>query len=132
MKRLSVMVLAVVAVFLVSVGLSWGYETQKASGGVTVILSTRSYPLTMGDNRVSVKILDASGKTVTDAAVTVRFFMPPMPGMAPMSSTIQAQPTGDAYPFTANVAMAGTWKAEVSVVRQGKPAFAVVFNLDAR
>jgi len=132
MKRLSVMVLAVVAVFLVSVGLSWGYETQKASGGVTVILSTRSYPLTLGDNGVSVKILDASGKTVTDAAVTVRFFMPPMPGMAPMSSTIQAQPTGDAYPFTANVAMAGTWKAEVSVVRQGKPAFAVVFNLDAR
>ena len=86
----------------------------------------------MGDNAVSVKILDASGKTVTDAAVTVRFFMPPMPGMAPMSSTIQAQPTGDAYPFTANVAMAGTWKAEVSVVRQGKPAATVVFNLDAR
>ena len=131
MKRLSVMVLAVVAVFL-SVGLSWGYETQKASGGLTVILLARSYPLAMGDNAVSVKILDASGKTVTDAAVTVRFFMPPMPGMAPMSSTIQAQPTGDAYPFTANVAMAGTWKAEVSVVRQGKPQVMVVFNLDAR
>jgi len=58
--------------------------------------------------------------------------MPPMPGMAPMSSTIQAQPTGDAYPFTANVAMAGTWKAEVSVAKQGKAPVTVIFNLDAR
>ncbi len=132
MRRFSVMTVAIIVVFLLSVGLSWGYETQKASGGLTIILSTRSYPLAMGDNTASVKIMDASGKTVTDATVTIRFFMPPMPGMAPMSSTIQAQPTGDAYPFTANVAMAGTWKTEVSVVRQGKAPVTVLFNLDAR
>jgi hypothetical protein len=132
MKRLSAMIMMTMMVFVLSVGLSWGYETQKASGGLTIVLSTRSYPLATGDNALNVKVTDASGKAVTDAKVSIRFFMPPMPGMAPMSSTVQAQPAGDAYPFTANVAMAGTWKAEVSVARPGKPPVTAIFNLDAR
>jgi hypothetical protein len=132
MKRLSAMIMMTMMVFVLSVGSSWGYETQKASGELTLVLSTRSYPLVMGDNALSVKVTDASGKAVTDAKVSIRFFMPPMPGMAPMSSTVQAQPAGDAFPFTANVAMAGTWKAEVSVARPGKAPVTVIFNLDAR
>jgi hypothetical protein len=58
--------------------------------------------------------------------------MPPMPGMAPMSSKTEATLKGDVYRFTANAGMEGTWKAEVAVARSGKPAANATFNLDAR
>jgi hypothetical protein len=132
MKRFSIVTMVVMMACFLSVGMSWGYETQKTTGGMTIILSAGSYPLVMGDNSLSVKVTDASGKAVTDAKITVRFFMPPMPGMAPMSSTVQANQKGDAYSFTANAGMAGTWKAEVSVVRQGMAPVTAIFNLDAR
>ncbi len=132
MKRFSLVTVVVVMAFVMTAGMSWGYETQKTAGGLTIAISAGSYPLISGDNTLSVSVTDASGKTVTDAKVTVRFFMPPMPGMAPMSSTIQAVLKGSAYPFTANVGMSGTWKTEVSVARPGKSPVTATFNLDAR
>ena len=132
MKRFTVVIMVVMMACFLSVGMSWGYEAQKTSGGMTIVLSAGSYPLVTGDNSLSLKVTDASGKTVSDATITVRFFMPPMPGMAPMSSTVQTNRKGDAYTFTANAGMAGTWKAEVSVVREGKAPITAIFNLDAR
>jgi hypothetical protein len=117
---------------VLSAGMSWAYETQKTTGGVTITLSAGSYPLVNGDNSLSVKVTDKSGKAVTDAKVSVRFFMPPMPGMAPMSSKTEVVLSGEVYRFTANVAMSGTWKAEVSVTLPGKAPAIATFNLDAR
>jgi len=132
MKRFSLATVAVIMVLAVSVGMSWAYEVQKTTGGLTIMLSAGSYPLVKGDNDVSVKITDATGKAVTDAKVTARFFMPAMPGMAPMSSKPEPVLKGDVYGFKANVSMEGTWKAEISVVRPGKSAVTATFNLDAR
>ena len=132
MKRFSLATVAVVMTIVLAVGISWGYEAQKSTGGLTVTLSAGSYPLVKGDNDLSVKITDASGKAVTDAKVTVRFFMPPMPGMAPMSSKADATLKGDVYQFKANADMEGTWKTEVTVVRPGKSPVTATFNLDAR
>jgi len=115
-----------------SAGMSWAYETQKTAEGLTIMITAGSYPLVNGDNAMSAKVTDGSGKPVTDAKVTVRFFMPAMPGMAPMSSTTEAVQKGDVYRFTANVAMEGTWKAEVSVARPGKATVKATFNLDSR
>ena len=81
---------------------------------------------------MSAKVTDEASKAVTDAKVTVRFFMPAMPGMAPMSSASEAKLKGDVYQFMGNVAMEGTWKAEVSVARPGKAPVKATFNLDAR
>ncbi len=78
------------------------------------------------------RIADASGKATTDAAVSVRYFMPPMPGMAPMEYKTQAVLKGDGYSFSANIPMEGGWKAEVAVTRAGKPAATATFNIDAR
>jgi len=132
MKRFSFVMVMFVMAFVLIAGTSWGYETQKTGGDLTITLSAGSYPLVSGDNTLSVKIADSAKKPVTDAKVAVRFYMPPMPGMAPMSSTVQAVLKGDAYPFTANVSMSGTWKAEVSVTRPGKSPVSATFNLDAR
>jgi hypothetical protein len=131
MKRFS-LVTAVIIISALTVGISWGYEAQKTTGDLTITISAGSYPLVKGDNELSVKVTDGSGKAVTDAKVTARFFMPPMPGMAPMSSKTDAMLKGDVYRFKANADMEGTWKTEVTVVRQGKSPVTATFNLDAR
>jgi YtkA-like len=132
MKRYFLATVAAIMTLILSVGLSWGYETQKKTDGLTIKITAGSYPLVNGDNTLSAKITDGAGKPVTDAKVTIRFYMPPMPGMAPMSSRPKADLQGDVYRFTANVPMEGTWKTEVSVARPGKSTIKAVFNLDSR
>lgn len=132
MKKLTLLTVSVIMTLILAVGMSWAYEAQKTTGGLTVTISAGSYPLVKGDNELSLKVTDAAGKTVTDAKVTARFFMPPMPGMAPMSSKTEATLKGDSYRFKANPDMEGTWKTEVTVVRPGKSPATATFNLDAR
>ncbi len=132
MKKITLLTVSVIMMLVLTVGMSWAYEAQKTTGGLTITISAGSYPLVKGDNELSVKVTDAAGKTVTDAKVSIRFFMPPMPGMAPMSSKTEATLKGDSYRFKANPDMEGTWKAEVSVVRPGKSPATATFNLDAR
>ena len=127
--------LSALMIFLLVAALSActkGYERQAAAGDVKVTLTASQYPLVKGDNTITIKAVDQSGKPVTDAVVNVRYYMPPMPGMAPMEFNTQAVSKGDAYSFTANITMEGGWKAEVSVTRPGKPASLATFNLDAR
>lgn len=109
-----------------------GYESQKSVDDLKIMLSVDRYPLVKGDNTLNVKVTDSSGKPLNDATVNVRYYMPPMPGMAPMDFNTQAMPRGDHYSFSANIPMEGGWKAEVSVVRPGKPAATTMFNVDAR
>jgi YtkA-like len=132
MKRFSLTTVAVIMTLVLAVGTSWGYEAQKTAGGLTITLSAGSYPLVKGDNDLRVKITDAAGKAVTEAKVTARFFMPAMPGMAPMSSKSEPVLKGGSYEFKAGVSMEGTWKTEVTVVLPGKSPVTATFNLDAR
>ena len=131
MKKALVTVLVAVVAVVMLFACAKGYESQKSVNDLTVTLSVERYPLVKGDNALTVRIV-AAGKDVTDATVSVRYFMPPMPGMAPMEFNTQAMLKGSAYAFSANVPMEGGWKAEVSVLRPGQPAATVLFNLDAR
>lgn len=132
MKKIAVLfIIAALAAFVAS-GCTKGYEVQKTAGDLTVKLKAGSYPLILGDNALTVKIADATGKSVTDAKVGVRYYMPPMPGMAPMEYTLEATPKGDSYSFVANIAMEGGWRVDVNVTRGDKPASTVTFNVDAR
>ncbi len=130
-KALLVIIVAVVAGLLLF-GCSKGYQSQKTADDLKVTLSIDRYPLVKGDNTLGVKVVDAAGKAVTDAAVSVRYYMPAMPGMAPMDFNTQAALKGDQYAFSANVPMEGGWKAEISVARPGKAAAMATFNVDAR
>ncbi|HYA86099.1 MAG TPA: FixH family protein [Nitrospirota bacterium] len=126
----------ILLVAFVSVGLIYactrGYEMQKTGGNVTITLSARSYPLVKGDNALTVKLADSSGKLVTDAKVDVRYYMPAMPGMAPMEYTTQSMLNGDTYAFKANIPMEGGWRVDVTVNRGGTLLPMVTFNVDAR
>jgi hypothetical protein len=130
-KAFSSAVIAVLTVMVVF-GCTKGYETRKTAGDLTVLLSAGSYPLVKGNNNLTVKLSDATGKAVTDAKVDIRYYMPPMPGMAPMEYQTQAMPSGDAYKFTANIPMEGGWRVDVTTNRGGSVLPAVTFNVDAR
>ncbi len=132
MKSLYRIIAVVFFAAMVLLGCTKGYESQKTVDDLTVKLAVGSYPLVKGDNTLTVKVTDAAGKAVTDAKVDVRYYMPPMPGMAPMDFSGQAVLRGDAYAVSANVPMEGAWKVEVSVARPGRPAAMATFNLDAR
>ncbi len=133
MRRISfVAVVAAILVLPLVSGCTKGYESQKSADNLKITLSVGRYPLVKGDNALIVKVNDAAGKPVTDATVNVHYFMPAMPGMAPMDFNTQAVPKGDAYSFSANIPMEGGWKAEVSVSRAGNPASSATFNIDAR
>jgi YtkA-like len=131
-KRASIVFSLIVLTLMMVSACAKGYESQKSAGDLKVMLSVDRYPLIKGDNSLTVKIADAAGKATTDATVSVRYFMPPMPGMAPMEYKTQAVLKGDGYSFSANIPMEGGWKAEVSVMRTGKPAAMATFNIDAR
>lgn len=115
-------------------GFFWskGYESQKSAGGNTVTLRSEKYPLIKGDNTISIEVADKSKKPVADAKVKIRYFMPPMPGMAPMDFPVEPAKKGDAYGFTANIPMEGVWKVEVTVIDAAGSESSTTFNLDAR
>jgi hypothetical protein len=124
-------VLFMLAVVIVA-GCSKGYRSEKAVDDLKVTLSAGSYPLIKGDNTLTVSVVDATGAAVAGATVNVRYFMPPMPGMAPMDFSTRAMERGAGFAFTANIPMEGGWKVEVAVTRPGKPTSMATFNLDAR
>ncbi len=133
--RKSVMVVltgALLAAVMVVAGCSKGYETKKVSDDLSVTLKADRYPLIKGDNDLSVNVADVTGKTVADTTVQVRYYMPVMPGMAPMEFTAQLVPKGNRLSFTANIPMEGGWKVDVTATRQGKLAVTATFNVDAR
>lgn len=132
MKKIAMAVLVAVAASALVFGCAKGYESERTAGDLKITLKAERYPLIKGDNMLTLKVVDAMGKAVTDATVNVRYYMPPMAGMAPMDFNTLAAAKGDAYTFAANVPMEGGWKIEVSVAQPSKPAATATFNLDAR
>ncbi len=132
MKKGLIMVSLGVLVVSLMMGCSKGFVSQKTTDGITITLKADRYPLIKGDNALSVVVADASGKAVDNTSVMVRYFMPPMPGMAPMEYNAPVQAKGGGYGFTANIPMEGGWRVEVAAIQTGKPAVTATFNVDAR
>jgi Cu(I)/Ag(I) efflux system membrane fusion protein len=80
-------------------------------------------PPRVGENALEVTVKDAQGRSVTDADVSVVFFMPPMAsmGMPAMrnSATLQ-HADGGVYRGKGEVLMAGRWDVTVTVSRGGQ------------
>ena len=124
--------MAVVFIASALTGCSKGYESQKSVGDMVMTLKVDRYPLVKGDNTLSVQIAEKNGKSVADATVAVRYYMPPMSGMAPMEFNTQATAKGSGYSFAANIPMEGGWKIDVTATQPGKTPVNATFNVDAR
>ena len=81
-----------------------------------------SQPIKSGENTLEVMVMQG-GQPVTDADVSVQFFMPAMPEMkmAEMKNTVPLTHEGAGrYRGTGNVMMAGKWDTTVMVMRGGQ------------
>ena len=93
-----------------------------STGDVEVTFKSEPDPPKAGDNTFDVMVMSA-GQPVTDADVSVEFFMPAMPSMKmpEMRSTVTLKHEGGGrYRGTGNVMMAGSWDATISVKRGGQ------------
>jgi hypothetical protein len=80
-------------------------------------------PKGSGENQFEAMVKDSSGKTIDDAEVSVRLFMPAMPtmNMPSMQNAVKLSPAGGGlYRGTGQVLMAGRWDATVTVSRGGQ------------
>ena len=93
---------------------------KRTVQGYTLNVAMNRNPPILGKNDLRVEIQDSQGKNVVDAAVTVNYFMPPMPGMAPMNYTLKAAPRDGGYSATMDLIMKGPWNIVVRASVAGK------------
>jgi Cu(I)/Ag(I) efflux system membrane fusion protein/cobalt-zinc-cadmium efflux system membrane fusion protein len=96
-------------------------QVNATSGKVEV--TTKPSPPHKGVNQVLVTVHDSAGRRVTDAQVSVVFFMPAMPamGMSAMREAAKAKPAADGnYAAEVNLPSGGTWTVTVIASRAGK------------
>lgn len=70
---------------------------------------TSKKPLVVSNNDIEVT-LQKDGKTVTDAKVKIKVFMPEMPGMPYMEYKEKLKLDNNSYKGTVNFSMGGTWQ----------------------
>jgi len=79
---------------------------------------TAEKPLTTGSNVLVVE-LKKNGKLIEDAEVTLKSFMPAMPGMPAMTSKVKAKNLGNGkYEGKLNLPMSGTWQLHILITPQ--------------
>ena len=91
-----------------------GFEKEAVSQTAKVVLSADK-PLAVGNN--TVELLVTLDNAVADgAAVALKVFMPAMPGMPAMESTVEAESLGNGrYKADVNFTMPGTWQIHVLI-----------------
>lgn len=103
-----------------SLAMAGGFSKTGKSGGLTVEYGAEK-PLAAGNNPMSVK-LSYKGKPVEGADVTLKYFMPEMPGMPYMEYQDQGKEIAPGvYEIKINFAMGGTWQGRLYIItKDGK------------
>jgi len=114
-----------------SVSFARDFTARKKIDGYTVDVAINRNPPIVAKNELLVGIKDALGKPVSDLKVMVNYYMPPMPGMAPMNYTVRASPKGDGYLVIMDLIMTGPWNIVVKTSVAGK-RLSATFPIDVR
>lgn len=116
---------------IAGIAYSKDYEVKKKMGEYDVEVKIDKNPPVVGENGITIKIKDSTGKDVTDAKVTVEYSMPPMPGMPPMDYKTDTTLKGNKYRASMNLSMSGAWNIAVKLTRAGK-TLKMKFTVDAK
>ena len=118
-------------VLLLAAGIAYakGHELKKKTGGYDVLLKFQKNTVSVGDNPVSIEIMETSGHQVSDAKVELYYFMPSMPAM---NYTANARVEGDRYNATVSPTMPGDWKVDVKFTKPGEKTQKVTFSFKAK
>lgn len=97
---------------------SKGFSKQGKAGGLDIVFSSNK-PLVVGDNSIDIAVSKDS-KPIHGAKVTMKIFMPEMPGMPYMESVELMKPNGDLYSGNINLSMGGTWQVKIFIEANDK------------
>ena len=114
-----------------SISLARDFTARKKIGGYTVDIAINRNPPIVAKNELRVEIKDPYGKPVSELKVMVNYYMPPMPGMAPMNYTVQASPKADRYLVIMDLIMTGPWNIVVKTNVADK-RLSAAFPIDVR
>lgn len=108
----------VIAVFGASLLHAAAFEKVLNSPIKKVVLSSEK-PIALGSNTIKIIVTDEKYK---DAKVSIKIFMPAMPGMPAMSDVVKAENTGEGtYESQVNFSMRGTWQVQIFITpKEGK------------
>lgn len=91
-----------------------GFEKVAKFRTAKVVLTSEK-PLVVGSNNMEL-MLTLQEKAAEGAEVTLKVFMPAMPGMPAMESVSEARSLGDGrYRAKVNFAMSGTWQIHILI-----------------
>ena len=89
--------------------------SKDAKYRTTKVHITAEKPVTAGSNTLKFQITK-DGKPLSDSKVSLKAFMPAMPGMPAMQSKTEAKSLGNGiYEGTLNMAMSGTWQLHIFI-----------------
>lgn len=100
---------------------------EKKAGNLTLTLSTQPEKTKAGENLLRLKIIDQTGKAVTDAQVSFHYTMN-MPGMVLSKADAKLSKDGF-YENKANFGMMGEWDVTVIIRRPGQKEIQEKFKL---
>jgi RND family efflux transporter MFP subunit len=111
-----------------------GGAPQPPQQQINVEFTTAPSPPQKGNNEFQVKLTDSQGKAVSDANVTVIFYMPAMPamGMAAMTTKSDLKPSRPGmYIGSGALGSGGTWQVTITVRRGGTLTTTKQLNVSA-
>ena len=111
-----------------------GTATQTPAQQITIDFTTTPSPPQRGNNQFRVQLTDIQGKPVSNANVTVVFYMAAMPamGMAAMTTTSELQPSEPGvYSGSGKLESGGTWQVTITARRGGTVLGAKQMNVTA-
>lgn len=117
-QRLSILVLVIIS--FASSAYGRDFMVKRIVEGYSMTIAINQNPPILGKNDLRIEIKDSLGKNVIDVPVTVNYFMPPMPGMAPMNYTVKAAPRSSGYAVTMDLIMRGPWNIVTRALVGGK------------
>ncbi len=109
-----------VAIFAVLLGLSSAYAegiSKKGMAGNLEVEYVSAKPLATGMNMFTITVKE-NGQIVKGAKVSMKVFMPEMPGMPAMESDADMVEMGGAMMAHVTLSMHGTWQVSIVVETQ--------------
>lgn len=127
----NILIVVLFVAVTVSIGYGRDYVARKKVGNYTIEIAINRNPPVVAKNELRIDIKDSQGKPLKGLTVMVNYYMPPMPGMAPMNYTVQAAWKGDGYTMTMDLIMTGPWNIVIKTIVEGKNLSAI-FPIDVR
>ncbi len=127
MKKLMIVLTGI----MVLIGSTYAYSFNGVfnSGDMQVKTSAVQSPLIVGENTVSIELIDSNSAHIKDAKVSVYFFMPSMPAM---NYEVETSLEGKQYAAIIKPTMPGKWAADIKIRKADGKESKVRVDFEAR